>query len=143
MTLCSRGPFGGSARRGSVSIVGSCRGHACQANCMSLFEKRLTRRANHRHIFIIARITKARAGKPAAGFLFAIFESGFLNRTAAALHGRTISPSSVSRKDAPQAALPSELLSTLPVRANAPARGVDKVRVRTRPLLQRQGSRLK
>jgi hypothetical protein len=28
----------------------------------------LTRRANHRHIFIIARIKKARAGKPAAGF---------------------------------------------------------------------------
>ena len=30
----------------------------------------LTRRANHRHIFIIARTAKARAGKPAAGFSF-------------------------------------------------------------------------
>ena len=31
--------------------------------------RKLTRRANHRHIVIIAEITNARAGKPAAGFL--------------------------------------------------------------------------
>jgi hypothetical protein len=31
-------------------------------------KKNLTRRANHRHIFIIAEIAKARAGRPAAGF---------------------------------------------------------------------------
>jgi hypothetical protein len=47
----------------------------------------LTRRANHRHIFIIARIQKARAGKSAAGF----FNPSFLNRTAAARHGATSS----------------------------------------------------
>jgi hypothetical protein len=39
------------------------------------FEKKLTRRANHWHLFIIAEILRARAGKPAAGFF---------NRTAAA-----------------------------------------------------------
>jgi hypothetical protein len=50
-------------------------------------KKDLPRRANHRHIFIIAKIENvARAGKLVAGF----FESQFLNRTAAA--GRTNLP---------------------------------------------------
>jgi len=38
------------------------------AYCMSPSKKSLTRRANHRHISIIAEIAKARAGKLAAGF---------------------------------------------------------------------------
>jgi hypothetical protein len=46
----------------------------------------LTRRANHLHIVTIAE-SKARAGKPAAGF----FSSHFLNRTAAARHGASSS----------------------------------------------------
>jgi hypothetical protein len=58
----------------------------------------LTRRANHRHIFIIAEIAKARAGKPAAGFFIRNLESGFPNRTAAAFHGRTISSGTHRRK---------------------------------------------
>jgi hypothetical protein len=40
----------------------------------------LTRRANHRHIFIVARSLKARVGKPARGF----FHSNYPNRAAAA-----------------------------------------------------------
>jgi hypothetical protein len=57
-------------------------------------EKNLTRRANHRHIFIIARSSKARAGKPAAGF----FNWHFLNRTAAALRDATSSPCTAQRR---------------------------------------------
>jgi hypothetical protein len=56
----------------------------------------LTRRANHRHIFIIARNLKARAGKPAAGFF---------NRTAAAFDGAA-SPDALPQGVA--GALPSE-----------------------------------
>jgi hypothetical protein len=53
--------------------------------------------------------------KPASGnrlrvFSFAFHEPNFLNRTAAAFHGRTISPSSASSQDAPRGALPSEPL---------------------------------
>ena len=51
------------------------------------FSPHLTRRANHRHIFIIARIQSPRRGNPAAGF----FNPDFLNRTAAARHGATSS----------------------------------------------------
>jgi hypothetical protein len=51
-------------------------------------KKGLTRRANHRHIFIIAESKKPRAGKSAAGFFVSeSLQSKFLNRTAAAFSG--------------------------------------------------------
>jgi hypothetical protein len=65
--------------------------------------------------------SRARAGKPAAGFF---------NRTATRISGRTISKAA----QASQSALPSEPLSAPPARANVPARGVVPIYARTRPL---------
>jgi hypothetical protein len=50
-----------------------------------LSKKSLTRRANHRHIFIIAKTTK-----PAPETGRGLLHLDLLNRTAAAFHGRTI-----------------------------------------------------
>ena len=87
----------------------------------------LTRRANHRHILIIARISKARAGKPAAG----VFNPHFLNRTAAARHGATSSHASLP--EASQAGRrPSLFLNSAGARERAGTR-VAEVHGRTRP----------
>jgi hypothetical protein len=109
----------------------------------------LTRRANHRHIFIIAEIKKARAGKSAAGFFVSgPFESEFLNRTAAAFPGAANSHVATSQ-EASQSTPPSELLfdfagtrervrhaawtrSTLARGPDAPIRQADRVEDRVR-----------
>ncbi len=92
-TRCNRGSFKGSARRRSPSAASWRRRHPGDDGT-DHFQNNLTRRANHRHSFIIARISKARAGKPAAGF----FIWGFLNRTAAALRDATSSHALLQRR---------------------------------------------
>jgi hypothetical protein len=79
----------------------------------------LTRRANHRHIRIIEKILKARAGKSAAGFFVSgPFEPEFLNRTAAAFPAQQTATIATSQ-EASQSAPPSELLDFAGTRERA------------------------
>ena len=100
----------------NVSSPPSHRSHRAAA-C----KKDLTRRANHRHSFIIVRISTTRAGNRPRAF----FVSDFLKRTVAARHDATPTHGRLSVASAP----PSELLlfeCDWPACANVPARGVGK-----------------
>jgi hypothetical protein len=75
--------------------------------------------------------SRARAGKPAAGF----FNPNFLNRTAAARHGATSSHAPLA--EASQAGRrPSLCLNSAGTRERAGTRGVAQVHGRTRPPLR-------
>lgn len=100
--------------------------------------RHLTRRANHRHILIIAGISKARAGKPAAGF----FNPSFPNRTAAARHGATSSHASLP--EASQAGRrPSLFLNSAGARERAGTRRGRSPRPHAASIGWRYGSRRK